>query len=189
MLSSIFPCKGNALLIAPHLWPLLDAFQDPTSSPALLAFHLHRLHATGTALTRTGLVKSRDEATLITQARINLSAQEITALATALAVPTSELTRDLTFAEQREWLFYRVSAENRLIVWHRAQQIWQSHGLSQRAAAGIMGYSPSHVSRALQHNPRQRQKVLAYAPTARLTQYIGLTEGPEKLIEDLRPER
>lgn len=164
---------------------MLEEGQDPQGSAARLAFHLHRLHASATALVHSGLVKRRDDATLILQARMTLSSTELTQLARALSVPPEQLTRDLTLAERREWLFYRVSATNRLTVWHRAQDLWRRHNLSQRAAAEVMGYSPSHVSRALKDDPTQKQKVLSLPPAERLTRSIALPEGAAYLVEDL----
>lgn len=116
---------------------------------------------------------------------MTLSSTELTQLARALSVPPEQLTRDLTLAERREWLFYRVSATNRLTVWHRAQDLWRRHNLSQRAAAEVMGYSPSHVSRALKDDPTQKQKVLSLPPAERLTRSIALPEGAAYLVEDL----
>ena len=61
--------------------------------------------------------------------------------------------------------------------------------LSQRAAARIMGYSPSHVSRALKDDPTQKQKVLSLPPAERLTRTIGLPEGVAYFLEDLIPDQ
>lgn len=172
-----------------YLWPLLDPDQDVNTPSARLAFHLHRLRASATALTCSGLVANRNDATLLLQARITLSNTELAALALALDTSPHQLTRALTPDEDREWLFYRVSAQNRALLWQRAQTLWHNHGLSQRAAARIMGYSPSHVSRALKDDPTQKQKVLSLPPAERLTRTIGLPEGVAYFLEDLIPDQ
>jgi hypothetical protein len=134
---------------------LLADDQDPDGLAARVAFHLHRLHCTGTVLTRGPGRLPPAMAMELTQGRLCLTPHDVRTLARTLDLAEAELSRELQPRERAEWHFYRVSARNRLIVWHRARNLWQRHNLTQRAAAAVMQYSPSHVSHALSDHPQQ----------------------------------
>lgn len=167
----------------PRQWPLLADFQDPDSLEARLAFHLHRLHLTGSKLKQSGFTKPH-KAHLLSQGRLPLMPRDVDELAAKLGVTVIDLTRPLTPIEQDEWAFYRQSAADRLGVWERAQQAWLEAGLNTTAAAAVMDISLPKVSSALRP---EGTRILAYDEAARLVTALGLHGGPWRLIGSRNP--
>ena len=113
---------------------------------ARVAFHLHRLKLVGRALHRAGY-QFRDAADLAAGRQL-LSPHAVIQLANALAVSPLELTRPLSAEESREWAFYRAAATDPTHVWQAARRAWTSHGLTDKAAAELMGFKPKTLSKA-----------------------------------------
>jgi hypothetical protein len=95
----------------------------------------------------------------------------------------------LTHDERREWAFYRASATDPDYVWKAARTAWITHGLSDREAAKLIGYTPKALSIAMHtHRPLQ------FSTAARLTTALKIPEGPEAFLplpthNDQQPSR
>jgi hypothetical protein len=101
----------------------------------------------------------------------------VSALATALGVDTTELTRGLTRDEQRVWTFYRACAANPRRVWEAARTAWTAGGLDDKQAAAVMGVSSKVVASAA-----RRPFALSFAAALRLTTALNIPGGPEALL-------
>lgn len=152
-----------------------------------MAFHLHRLKLVGRALLEAGFHKT--DASDLAAARVTLNPMRIQELAAALDVPEPELTRPLMPDEEREWHFYRIAAQHPDTVWRNARGAWTAHGLDQKRAAALMGYSAKRLSKALALN-----RPLHFHAAARLTTALKTPGGPEALLpspkcDDQQPSR
>lgn len=114
-----------------------------------MAYHLHRLNLTGEPL-RTALNGKLNLTTALSQGRVGITHDFITALATNLNIAADELLRDLLEEESNEWAFYRVSARNKQAVWKQASETWKSRGYSLREAANIIGMDPANLLHVVQ---------------------------------------
>lgn len=166
-------------------WPLLAVHQDPDSIEARVAFHLRRHGCFTTALSETGVVADRNHGADLINARAAVNPADAARLEVALDLAQGELTRALTDVEIEEWAFHRISARHRAEVWKRAKRLWNSHGVTMRTAAAVMGYSPSFVSRAL---GEKKKPVLTHPRAALLTAWLEVPEGPAILIQGLEPD-
>lgn len=140
-----------------------------------MAFHLHRLKLVGRALQEAGYHKT--DAADLAAARSNLSDVRVTALAMRLGVETTELARELSLDERRQWAFYRACAANPQHVWAAARAAWTSKGLTDREAATIMGLKATTVV-----NTKFRLFALSFTAATRLTTALDISAGPEALL-------
>lgn len=127
--------------------PVLPSGVAIDALEARIAFHLHRLGLTGTALST--VTESRSDAADIAAARVRLSSQEAERLALRLGVPSSELTRPLRPEETDAWTFYMRSAAKGPEMWLRAVGLAEAHGLSRRGLGQIIRVDRRNLARAL----------------------------------------
>ena len=132
---------------------MLTRNQDPTGLSARVAFHLHRLNLTGTALRcRSDGILTQRTVTALSNARLQLTGLTINQLAGLLSLDVSELTRPLSADEAYEWAVYRASSAHRDIVWANAHSAWTTASLSIKDAAAIMKLSRSLLHRQVRHD-------------------------------------
>jgi hypothetical protein len=166
---------GNESRRLPRPWPLLREGQDPASLEARVAFHLHRMKLVGRALHQAGYHNA--DAADLAAARTLISQSFLEELARRLGVSAAELSRPLTPDEQREWAFYRASAADPSYVWNAARSAWTAKGLSETAAAAIMGLNRTTVAHAV-----VRSHVLTFKSALRLSTALSLPGGPEAFL-------
>lgn len=145
-----------------------------------MAFHLHRLNLKGQHL-RTALADKAYLATALSQARIQVSTEFISALAGNLDVPADAIQRPLAAQEAREWYFYRESTRHQRHVWHQAKSLWVDAGFSQHAIAAVTGISQSHLSLIVNG---KKATTLDWQQADRLLQAIQRPRAPETLLPE-----
>lgn len=153
-------------------WPILLPDQSPEGLPARVAFHLHRLERTGSALIEAGF--QREEAVDWAQGRRPLTVQQIYELAKRIAVDVDELVRPLTEAEQRSWEFYRTAAFDPVTVWCNAKILWEERGMTQRGVAKLLDMPPQRVSRAVKG---KRPVTMSYEMAVALAEALDIDVG------------
>lgn len=144
-----------------------------------MAFHLHRLKLVGRALHAAGYHKT--DAADLAAARLRLSQNDVTTLAGRLGIAASELLRNLSAQDQREWAFYRVSAANPRGVWVAARAAWSAKGMTDGEAAAVMGFSANVTASA-----HRRPFALSFVAARRLSTALSLPGGPEALLPPQR---
>lgn len=167
-----------------HRWPLLDDRQDPQGLPARVAFNLHKLGLTATALQGLAGI-TRAHARRLRQGSLPLREGDVQWLHAALGLD-DELVRELSELESLEWAFYRVSARYPVDVWRNAHAAWAPF-LSLRDAAHLIGV-PSQSLSGLVAGTR-RHPILTRPPAETLADALGLEQGPETFIGGLVPSR
>lgn len=179
--SFVSPCIGfherkpNGL---PYKWPLLADGQDPDALEARLAYHLHRLRLTGAPL-RGALRGKASLATALSQARASVDHNFIADLAATLNIAADELSRAPTDDEGREWSFYRISAQNRQVVWDNAMEVARRHGMSLRETAAIIGMSVADLSNAISG---KRQHILEHHQAQTITALDNPPSDPARFL-------
>jgi hypothetical protein len=162
--------------------PALLDHQDPEDLAARVAFHLHRLNISTTALRAAGQL-TRAAARQMREGQLLLFPSDTRWLCAALEVEDGELTRPLTDEEQRDWQFYRTSVRHPAAVWARVGSAIAARGLSHAGTADIMGIQAPRVSASLNGAPRGL--ILQRPPAARLARHLELPLGPDTFIADL----
>lgn len=156
---------------------------------ARVAYHLHRTHNRTTALTRSGVTTDRSYASDLVQGRSALTENDAKFIADRLSLPFSDLVRPLTAEEQEDWAFYRTSGRNKLAVWERARAAWRASGLSDSAAAKVIGLSRAALSNVFTGGS---PPVMRYDQASRMGDALENREFARQLIaglEDTSPPR
>jgi hypothetical protein len=145
-----------------------------------VAFHLHRLGLSTTALRAAGL--SRDLARSIREGRLPLRTADAAWLYQLLAVDDGQLTRILTNDERAAWDFYRVSARHPVEVWQAAALAWRP-SLRVSEVSEVVRQSRRTIESIVAG--KTRRPVLTYEPAFRLAERLGLEAGANAFISAL----
>ncbi|WP_409562209.1 hypothetical protein [Hyphomicrobium sp. MC8b] len=138
-----------------------------------MAYHLHRLGISTTALTAAAGLH-RVEALHIRNGRSELSVKDLGFLADALRVPLEALTRLLDDGERLDWDFYRVSGRHPAAVWANVRKQVRAAGMSNAAAAQLLGFKRPNIVRAFSGRPRH---ILYRPPGQTLAEAIGVGDA------------
>jgi len=177
---SVSARKTDAL---PRPWPTLTESQDPDGLPARVAFHLHRLGYSATALTDAGVPRRLARELR----RGSLPEQQIDAawLCHKIGLQRGEsLARPLYQFERLEWDFYRVSARNVTQVWLNAANAWRPQ-MSTSQAAKLLGFRRNHVAAVVAGTTQS--PVLTWPAAEKLAGALQIQAGAKAFLEGLPP--
>lgn len=165
----------------PRPWPLLHDRQEPDELSARVAFHLHRIGISTTALQAGGF--SRLAARDLRQARLLLELPDVAWLGASLALNLDDLARPLTVIEQLDWAFYRTSARHSQQTWQRVKALAAARGLSLRETATVLKQDSSHIRRVV--SGKSHTPTLLRPPALWLADALHMESGPEAFIDGL----
>lgn len=140
--------------------------------PARVAFHLHRLRLTGTALVeRADGSLSMKAATAIANARMPIEDGDVVGMCARFGLLPDDLMRHLTSNEAYAWAYYRISDKHRDAVWHNAQRAWQNANVPVSKVAAVMRMPRSLVYRQINRN-RDATTTLTWPSASRLAALV-----------------
>lgn len=162
-------------------WPLLYDRQEPDELPARVAFHLHRIGISTSALQACGIARlaARD----LRQGRLLIELPDVMWLVAPLALKLEDLARPLTDVEQLDWAFYRTTARHPGEVWRTVLTLAARQRLSLRQIAMLTSCNPTHIGKAV--SGKSHSPALLRPPALLVARRLNLERGPEAFIDGL----